>query len=107
MNSSFKTSSKPTLACEIAAVRVLAGRISENGADLETCSSFELAPGSVVPDLTENNLRQSETVFQTIRDTLGSVSGRARDVIAVLPDAAVRVALLDFDALPTTQEEAE
>jgi len=107
MNSSFKTSSKPTLACEIADDRVLAGRISENGEVLETCASYELSPGSVVPDLTENNLRQSDAVCQTIRDALGSVAGRARDVIAVLPDAAVRVALLDFDALPATQSEAE
>jgi type IV pilus assembly protein PilM len=107
MNSSFKTATKPTLACEIAADRVLAGRIAENGEVLETCSSYELAPGSVVPDLIENNLRQSDAVFHTIRDALGSLSGRSRDVIAVLPDAAVRVALLDFDSLPANREEAE
>ena len=107
MNSSFKTAAKPMLACEIAADRVLAGRIGENGETLESCSSFELAPGSVVPDLIENNLRQADAVFHTIRDALGSVSARTRDVIAVLPDAAVRVALLDFDSLPTNREEAE
>ena len=95
------------LACEIAADRVLAGRIGESGEVLESCSSYELAPGSVVPDLIENNLRQADTVFQTIRDALGSLSARTRDVIAVLPDAAVRVALLDFDSLPASREEAE
>ena len=107
MSSSFKSSSKPTLACEISADRVLAGRINESGDALETCASYELAPGSVVPDLIENNLRQGDTVYHTIRDALGSLAGRTRDVIAVLPDAAVRVALLDFDALPAKQEEAE
>lgn len=107
MSTSFKTSSKPTLACEIAADRVLAGRISENGEALETCASYELAPGSLVPDLIENNLRQGDAVYHTIRDALGSVAGRTRDVIAVLPDAAVRVALLDFDELPAKSEEAE
>jgi type IV pilus assembly protein PilM len=107
MSSSFKSSSKPTLACEIAADRVLAGRINENGEVLESCASYELAPGSVVPDLTESNLRQSDAVYHTIRDALGRVAGRVRDVIAVLPDAAVRVALLDFDALPANREEAE
>jgi type IV pilus assembly protein PilM len=107
MNSSFKTARKPVLACEIAADRVLAGRIGESGEVLESCSSYELAPGSVVPDLIENNLRQADTVFQTIRDALGSLSARTRDVIAVLPDAAVRVALLDFDSLPASREEAE
>jgi len=107
MNSAFKTSTKPSLACEIAADRVMAGRIAETREALETCSSYELAPGSVVPDLIENNLRQADTVFHAIRDALGSLSARSRDVIAVLPDAAVRVALLDFDQLPPKREEAE
>ena len=74
---------------------------------LEVCASSELAPGSVVPDLIETNLRQPDAVYETMRDTLGSVGGRSRDVIAVLPDAAVRVVLLDFDTLPSKREEAE
>jgi type IV pilus assembly protein PilM len=100
--------SKPKLACEISADRVLAGRVSENGGHvLEACASSELAPGSVVPDLIETNLRQPDAVFETVRDTLGSVGGRSRDVIAVLPDAAVRVVLLDFETLPSKRDEAE
>lgn len=106
MNQSSK-SLKPKLACEISADRVLAGRISDTGIMVETCAANELSPGSVVPDLIENNLRDSESVYHTIRDTLGSVGGRTRDVIAVLPDAAVRVALLDFDSLPGNRDEAE
>ena len=42
-----------------------------------------------------------------MRDTLGQLSGRSRDVIALLPDAAVRVVLLDFETLPTKPQEAE
>jgi type IV pilus assembly protein PilM len=100
--------SRPKLACEISADRVLAGRVSESGGRaLEACASSELAPGSVVPDLIEANLRQPDAVFETIRDTLGSVGGRSKDVIAVLPDAAVRVVLLDFDSLPSKRDEAE
>ena len=106
MSQSSKTA-KPKLACEISADRVLAGRISETGAMVEMCAANELSPGSVVPDLIENNLREADSVYHTIRDTLGSVGGRTRDVIAVLPDAAVRVALLDFDSLPGNREEAE
>jgi type IV pilus assembly protein PilM len=107
MSHNFQSGSRPKLACEIAADRVLAGRVSESGALLEMCASHELAPGSVVPDLIEANLRERNSVFQTLRDTLGSVGGRSRDVIAVLPDAAVRVVLLDFDTLPANSEEAE
>jgi len=99
--------SKPKLACEIAADRVFAGRASDRGDAIEVCAAGELPPGSVVPELTENNLRSRPRVLETVRETLGSVSGRARDVIAVLPDTAVRVAILDFETLPANRAEAE
>lgn len=99
--------SKPKIACEIAADRILAGRVSDNGEMVEMCASHELAPGTVVPDLIEANLRDQEAVQQGLRDALSSVSGSHRDVIAVLPDAAVRVVTLDFDTLPAKREEAE
>jgi type IV pilus assembly protein PilM len=99
--------SKPKLACEVAADRVLAGRVSERSDVIEVCAAGELPPGSLVPDLTETNLRDRNHVTRAIRETLGIVSGRSRDVIAVLPDTAVRVALLDFDTLPTNRQEAE
>ncbi len=108
MSPTSKSASRPKLACEIAADRVLAGRVSENGGrSLEACASHELSPGSVVPDLIETNLRQPDGVFEALRDTLSSLGGRSRDVIAVLPDAAVRVVLLDFETLPAKRDEAE
>lgn len=98
---------KPRLACEIAADRVLAGRLMEKGhSGLEACAARELAPGSVVPDLIENNLRQREAVRSGIAAVLNDVAGRSKDVIAIVPDAAVRVMLLEFDTLPSDNEEA-
>jgi type IV pilus assembly protein PilM len=107
MSSRFQSSSKPKLACEIAADRVIAGRIAEDGSSVEACATHELAPGSVVPDLVELNLRERNSVLQNLRETLGGVVPRSRDVIAILPDAAVRVVLLDFDTLPAKDQEAE
>ncbi len=104
--SSTVTTPKPKLACEIAADRVLAGRLSESGAGLEACAARELAPGSVVPDLVENNLRQRDAVRAGIEEALGGVAGRSHDVIAIVPDAAVRVMLVEFDTLPSDREEA-
>src|SRR5712671_235637 len=104
--SSNSNTPKPRLACEIASDRILAGRIADGGASLEACAVRELAPGSVVPDLVENNLRQREAVRAGIQATLGSVGGRSRDVIAIVPDAAVRVVLVEFDTLPSDQDEA-
>jgi len=106
MSSNFQ-SGKPKVACEIAADRVIAARASDSRQALDLCSTSELAPGCVVPDLTEGNLRQRDAVVSALREVLGNIGSRARDVTAVLPDAAVRVALLDFEALPLKREEAE
>ncbi|HZQ96315.1 MAG TPA: hypothetical protein VFA67_14975 [Candidatus Sulfotelmatobacter sp.] len=97
---------KPKLACEIAADRVLAGRVTDHGGGLEACAARELAPGSVVPDLVENNLRQRAAVRAGIESALGGVAGRSRDVIAIVPDASVRIMLVEFETLPSDHEEA-
>jgi type IV pilus assembly protein PilM len=98
---------RPVLACEIAADRVLAGRASDRGRMVEMSSARELAPGTVVPDLMEPNLRDGSALRQAIESALGSLGARSRDVIAILPDTAVRVVLLDFETLPPKREEAE
>jgi type IV pilus assembly protein PilM len=103
---SNSNTAKPKLACEIAADRVLAGRLSDSGRGLEASAAHALAPGSVVPDLVETNLRQPEAVRDGIEEALGTIAGRSRDVIAVVPDAAVRVMLVDFDTLPSDFAEA-
>lgn len=100
-------SAKPSLACEIAPDRVIAARASDSGQVLELCSTSELAPGCVVPDLTESNLRERRSVVSALRQALENVAGRSHDLIAILPDAAARVVLLDFETLPTKVEEAE
>ncbi|HKW19316.1 MAG TPA: hypothetical protein VJO35_17540 [Terriglobales bacterium] len=100
-------SARPKLACEIAPDRVIAARAADSRQVLDLCSTSELAPGCIVPDLTENNVRQRELVASALRRALEQVGGRSRDVIAILPDAAVRVVLLDFDTLPDKPQEAE
>jgi len=107
MSTKLKSNARPKIACEISADRVLAGRLSETGGVVELCSARELPPGSVVPDLTELNILQPEVVRKAINEALTGVAGRLRDIIGVLPDAAVRVVLLDFDTLPPNAEEAE
>jgi type IV pilus assembly protein PilM len=106
MSGNFQ-SGRPKLACEIAADRVIAARSSDSRQVLELCSTTELAPGCVVPDLTESNLRQRDAVISALREVFGNVGSRSRDVTAVLPDAAVRVVLLDFETLPAKRDEAE
>src|SRR5260370_4751185 len=104
--SSNSNTPKPRLACEIASDRILAGRVADTGGALEACAVREVAPGSVVADRVENNRRQREGVRAGVQATLGSVGGRSHDVIAIVPDAAVRVVLVEFDTLPSGAEEA-
>src|SRR5438132_12532575 len=103
MSRSFNSGSRPKLACEIAADRVLAGRLSEHGHTVEVCATEELASCSVVPDLLEANLRQKEAVYQAVREALESVGGRSCAVVAVLRDEAARAGLLGFDTLPDSR----
>lgn len=107
MTSTSKHVRRPPLACEIAADRVLAGRSADTGRLVETAAARELAPGAVVPDLMESNLRDGAAIRTAIETTLGAVGARSRDVIAILPDTSVRVVLLDFETLPSNREEAE
>jgi len=97
---------KPKLACEIGVDRVLAGRAMSDGSGLEACAAHVLREGTVVPDLVEDNLRLPSLVREGIEQALGSVAGRTKDVIAIVPDAAVRVMLVEFDTLPSDREEA-
>jgi len=107
MTATTKRAARPPLACEIAADRILAGRGATAGRMVDVCSARELAPGMLVPDLVEPNLRDGAAVREAITSALGGISGRGRDVIAILPDTAVRVVLLDFETLPDKSDEAE
>lgn len=109
MTTTSKTARRPTLACEIAADHVLAGRAADTGRMVEMSSARELAPGTVVPDLMEANLHDGAAIREAIESALGGVGGRSKskDVIAILPDTAVRVVLLDFETLPAKRDEAE
>jgi type IV pilus assembly protein PilM len=98
--------SLPPLACEITthgvgAVR-LHGRTGEPGA----VGHYPLANGVVTPSLTSQNVQDSGALCKAIEQAVSAVGGRGETLIAVLPDAAVRVTLLDFDALPERRQEA-
>src|SRR3954463_9761038 len=97
----------PKLACEIALDRVVAARTANQSA-LDAATSRRLPAGTVTAGLNPPNVLQGEAVKQAIAGSLSAIGGgpRARDVVAILPDAAVRVLLVEFDALPDKFEEA-
>src|SRR5260221_138377 len=107
MTNSSKHDRRPTLACEIAADRVLAGRAADAGRMVEMASAPERAGGMVVPDLMEANRGDGTAIGEAIEGARGSGGGRSRDVIAFLPDPAGRVVLLVFEPPPPRGDEAE
>lgn len=97
---------RPPLACEISADQVIAARAGDNGTALGACAARSLPEGSLAPDLTEANVLRPDSLRRAIAEALEPVASRAKDVTAVLPDAAARVVLLDFETLPQKREEA-
>lgn len=82
--------------------------IGAAGAEIATMqlSGATLPAGAIRPGIVEANLAQSAETVAAIRAVLGRVEARGRAATMIVPDAAVRVFLLDFDTFPTRREEA-
>lgn len=97
------SSLRPALACEITPDGVLAARRS---GDEPVMSFAPLAPGMVQPGLAVPNIIDTDAVVAALRSALDEVAAREKTLTLVVPDAAVRVLLLDFDSLPQKTQEA-
>jgi type IV pilus assembly protein PilM len=96
---------RPPAAVEITPAGVMAAALPSAGQPL--VYAFQpLTPGSLMPGIGEPNMRAPEAVAAAIRATLDQVSPRTRAVTVIIPDTAVRVFVLDFDALPSKAAEA-
>src|SRR5277367_4780684 len=99
---------RPRLAVEVRAEGVVAARAEDAAALLVAVARAKVAEGAVVPGLKVGNMVNREAVVAAVRSALDGVAGseRGRDVTLIVPDAAVRVLLLDFDQLPSKLAEA-
>jgi type IV pilus assembly protein PilM len=99
---------RPPAAVEITAEGVLAAvRSSASGAGDALAYAFAALPaGAVAPGIEEANLRAPEAVAEAIRTALGELAPRRRAITLVIPDASVRVFVLDFDSFPAKADEA-
>lgn len=98
---------RPRVACEVSVERVVAARATDKLASLESAQSQALPTGTLTPGLQQANLAARQPVVAALKESLDVVSGRARDVILIIPDATTRIMLLDFDTLPEKPEDAE
>jgi type IV pilus assembly protein PilM len=94
------------LACEILSDRVVAGRAADRRDYVEVYTARPLPGGAVIPSLASANVADAAVLRQAVAEALAVVSGHSRDLIAVIPDAATRVFLLDFDTMPERPSEA-
>jgi type IV pilus assembly protein PilM len=92
---------RPRLACEITVSGVLAARASDKTTRLELFTWRRLNPGTITPGLSAPNVQDGEALRTAISGALGAVGSQRRDVIVIVPDAAIRVLLLDFETLPS------
>lgn len=98
---------RPRLACEITPEGVIAARASEKSSRLEVFTGRRLHEGVIAPGLGGPNVLNPEALRAALESALGAVAAKSRDVIAVLPDAAIRVVLVDFEDLPVKPVESE
>lgn len=101
---------RPRLACEIRPEGVVVARGESPSGTLTAVARADLRPGLVAPGLKAGNLPDRPAVVAALRRAFDAIAARGADrsryVTVVVPDAAVRVLLLDFDALPSKPAEA-
>jgi type IV pilus assembly protein PilM len=101
---------RPRVACEIAPQGVVAARSELATAPLAAVAKASLAEGAVAPGLRPGNVVDRVAVIAAIRSVMEQIeakpNSREADLTLVIPDAAVRVLLLDFDSLPGRLAEA-
>jgi len=98
---------RPRLACEIRAEGVVAARCEDGAVGVMVAlARVVLAEGAFRPGLRAGVAVDRKAVIEAVRQALEKVFDKNRGVTLVVPDASVRVLLLDFDSLPTKPVEA-
>ena len=101
---------RPRVACEIMPLGVVAARSADAATPLAAVAKVALVEGAVAPGLKPGNIVDRVAVTAAIRAALEQIGGRAHahdaNLTLVIPDSAVRVLLLDFEALPSRESEA-
>lgn len=101
------TYQRPRLAAELRARSVVAGAADAVTDPVRAVAQSAIAEGALLPSLKMPNQADRVAVVSALRSALERVATQARDVTVVVPDAMVRVVLLDFDVMPSKAEEAE
>lgn len=101
---SSNSSLRPGLACEISPDGVIAAR--QTAGQKPEMAYATLPAGVVQPGLSGANFIDGSVVSRALRTALDGVAAREKNLTLVVPDAAVRVLIMDFDSLPSKVQEA-
>jgi type IV pilus assembly protein PilM len=93
------------VACEIRPEGVVAARPGKRRDEIAVAFA-PMREGALIPGLKVPNLVDSHAVRSALESALGDIGVRSGAVTVVVPDAAARVLLLDFDTLPAKRQEA-
>jgi hypothetical protein len=86
---------------------VVAARLNTSRRQVQSVGVRELPPGALVPSPNKPNVVDSAAVHRVIAEVSESVGNAGGRLGLLIPDVAVRVALLQFETLPEDQGEAE
>ncbi len=98
------TKLRPKLACEITPEGVIAARQQKE--EQAVMSFAPLPAGIVTPSLAAPNFTDPAMAAAALGKALDEVASREKQLTLIVPDAAVRVLMLDFDSLPDNAQEA-
>lgn len=101
---SLQSAVRPRRACEIASDGIFAARSAGVEAPMDATAYVPLRNG-VTAGLTAPVLQDRATVLAGLKEALDAIDPDARDWTIVLPDACMRVSILDFDTLPQKPQE--
>ena len=96
---------RPPLAVAFAPEGLVLGTAATQ-ADPAHFAASTLDAGLIRPGITEANLTQREEIVSALRSAMGRIELRGRAATLIVPDASVRLFLLDFDTFPTRRDEA-
>ncbi|WP_044934184.1 hypothetical protein [Pseudacidobacterium ailaaui] len=98
------THRRPPLACEFLPQGIVAAHLAQAG---QPAAAFVPLPeGALAPSLKAANLADKAAAAAALRRAVEDLGSRERNLTLVVPDAAARVLLLDFDTLPAKPAEA-
>lgn len=95
----------PVWACELTGARSVVVRAADNRKSVRSRASSELRPGALVPGLKGTNVVESGLVRASLGQALEQAGFFGSEIVLVVPDDAVRVALVDVESFPSGEDE--